>query len=54
MLTDWLIFLDCLEDYNFNTSFLRFITPITFGIIKCHNYNYTKCSGSGNGYDEEH
>ena len=50
MLTDWLIFLDLLEDYNFNTTFLRLITPITFGIFECHNYNYTKGSGNGNGY----
>ena len=53
MLTDWLIYLDYLEDYNFNTSFLRFATPIIFGIIEAHNY-YSFGSGygysNGNGY----
>ena len=52
MLTDWLIYLDYLEDYNCNTSFLRLVTPIIFGIIECHRYNrYKMCgnySGSGN------
>ena len=48
MLTDWLIFLDILEENNYNTSFLRFITPITFGIIKCHHFNYRYGFGSGN------
>ena len=50
MLTDWLIFLDLLEENNQNTCFLRLITPITFSIIKCHYYNYIKGYGSGNGY----
>ena len=66
MLTDWLIYLDLLEENNQNTSFLRLITPITFAIIKTHNYNYTKGFGYGNSsdygfvynysnfYDEEH
>ena len=48
MLTDWLIYLDFLEENNQNTSFLRFVTPITFAIIECHYCNYTK--GDGNGY----
>ena len=50
MLTDWLIWLDYLEENNYNTSFLRLITPITFGIIETHNYNYTNGSGYGSGY----
>ena len=57
MLTDWLIFLDLLEENNQNTSFLRLITPITFGIIECHYYSHS-CSfgfdsgnGFGSGYD---
>ena len=64
MLTDWLIYLDLLEDYNFNTSFLRLITPITFNVLECHNYKYNKGPGFSNGfgnglgysntYDEEH
>ena len=49
MLTDWLIFLDLLEENNQNTSFLRLMTSITFGIIETHNYNYIKGDGSGNG-----
>ena len=49
MLTDWLIYLDLLEDYNFNTSFLRLITPITFNVIETHYYNYRSGNGSGNG-----
>ena len=48
MLTDWLIFLDYLEDYKFNTTFLRLITPIIFGIFECHHYNYKV--GYSNGY----
>ena len=50
MLTDWLIFLDYLEENNYNTSFLRLITPITFGIIECHYYNYGNGYGYGYGY----
>ena len=56
MLTDWLIYLDYLEENNQNTSFLRLITPITFGIIKTHYYDYyfgygfNYADGSGNGY----
>ena len=49
MLTDWLIYLDFLEENNCNTSFLRLTTPITFGIIKCHHFNYRYGFGSGNG-----
>ena len=48
MLTDWLIYLDLLEDYNYNTSFLRLITPVIFGIIESHYCNYT--NGYGNYY----
>ena len=51
MLTDLLIFLDYLEDYNQNTSFLRFITPITFAIIETHYYNCTDGYGSSYGND---
>ena len=51
MLTDWLIFLDLLEENNFNTSFLRLTTPIIFGIIECHSYNYRSGYGYGYGYD---
>ena len=50
MLTDWLIFLDLLEENNCNTSFLRLITPIIFGIFKCHYYNYRHGNGLVNGY----
>ena len=49
MLTDWLIYLDLLEENNCNTSFLRFATPITFGIFECHYCNYTSGCGFGNG-----
>ena len=53
MLTDWLIYLDLLEENNQNTYFLRFATPIIFSIIKCHSYNYiyifSDSSGFGNG-----
>ena len=52
MLTDWLIFLDYLEDYKFNTSFLRLITPITFNIIETHNYNYYSGYSSVYGYGD--
>ena len=62
MLTDWLIFLDLLEENNCNTSFLRLITPITFGIIESHYYNYDSNNGhissyssgdvSGSGYGD--
>ena len=45
MLTDWLIYLDYLEENNQNTSFLRLITPIIFGIIECNYYDYTKGHG---------
>ena len=40
MLTDWLIWLDYLEENNCNTSFLRLVTPIIFGIKKCHKHIY--------------
>ena len=50
MLTDWLIYLDLLEENNCNTSFLRLITPIIFGIIECNNYNSTCGYGIGYGY----
>ena len=50
MLTDWLIWLDYLEENNCNTSFLRFATPVTFSIIETHYCNYTKGYGSGYGY----
>ena len=50
MLTDWLIFLDLLEENNYNTTFLRFITPITFTIIETHFYNYNFGYGLGNSY----
>ena len=33
MLTDWLIYLDYLEENNCNTYFLRLATPIIFDII---------------------
>ena len=53
MLTDWLIYLDLLEEQNNNTSFLRLVTPIIFGIFECHSYNYiyifSDSSGFGNG-----
>ena len=49
MLTDWLIWLDYLEENNYNTSFLRLITPTIFGIIKCNNCNYRHSFGNGNG-----
>ena len=49
MLTDWLIYLDLLEDYNYNTTFLRLITPITFGIIETNYYNYINGNGFGYG-----
>ena len=49
MLTDWLIYLDYLEENNQNTSFLRLITPITFGIFECHYYNYRSGDGDGDG-----
>jgi len=50
MLTDWLIFLDFLEENNCNTTFLRLITPIIFGIFECHRYNYSFGSSYGYGY----
>ena len=50
MLTDWLIYLDYLEENNHNTSFLRLITPIIFGIFETHCYNYFYCPGFGYGY----
>ena len=50
MLTDWLIFLDILEENNYNTSFLRLVTPITFGIFECHRYNYSSGSGYSDGF----
>ena len=52
MLTDWLIYLDYLEENNQNTSFLRLITPIIFGIIKCHYYSFTDGHESGYGYGD--
>ena len=48
-LADWLIYLDYLEENNQNTSFLRLITPIIFGIFQCYYYNYNNGSGYGNG-----
>ena len=50
MLTDWLIYLDFLEENNQNTTFVRLITPIIFGIFECHYCKYTKGDGYGNGY----
>ena len=50
MLTDWLIYLDYLEENNQNTTFLRLATPIIFGIFETHYYNYTK--GYGTGYSD--
>ena len=52
MLTDWLIYLDYLEDYNCNTIFLRLITPIIFGIIEYRYCNYTKGDGYGYGFGD--
>ena len=49
MFTDWLIWLDYLEENNQNTTFLRLITPITFGIIECHYYYYNYSYSSGDG-----
>ena len=54
MLTDWLIFLDLLEENNCNTSFLRLITPITFGIIESHYYNYDSNNGHISSYSYGH
>ena len=50
MLTDWLIWLDYLEENNCNMNFLRLITSITFGIFECHHYNCGSCTGDGNCY----
>ena len=50
MLTDWLIFLDYLEENNQNTCFLRLITPIIFGIIETRYYNYRRSNGDGYGF----
>ena len=50
MFTDWLIYLDLLEENNCNTSFLRLITPIIFGIINSHNYDYQFGYGFGNNF----
>ena len=49
MLTDWLIYLDLLEEQNNNTSFLRLVTPIIFGIFETHYYNYIFGDGCNNG-----
>ena len=54
MLIDWLIYLDLLEDYKYNTTFLRFVTPIIFGIIEAHTltpfrYGCGLAYGYGNG-----
>ena len=49
MLTDWLIWLDYLEENNYNTTFLRLITPIIFGIIETDCYNYIDDFGNGFG-----
>jgi len=48
MLTDWLIYLDYLEENNCNTSFLRLVTPIIFNASKNHNYKYDYGDGLGN------
>ena len=48
MLVDWLIFLDLLEENNYNTSFLRLVTPIIFDVAKNHNYKYNYGDGLGN------
>jgi len=60
MLTDWLIYLDLLEENNYNTSFLRFVTPIIFGIYNCNkNFYYINYGdsfygeGNGNGFNDE-
>ena len=60
MLTDWLIFLDYLEEKGQNTCFLRFITPIIFGIRPCNDcrqkigfgfcYGFNNGNGFGRGY----
>ena len=49
MLTDWLIWLDYLEENNQNTIFLRLATPIFFGIIETHYYTYSNGRGSSYG-----
>ena len=48
MLTNWLIWLDLLEENNQNTIFLRLVTPIIFSIIECHHYIYADGFGDGN------
>ena len=54
MLTDWLIFLDYLEENNCNTSFLRLTTSIIFDVIETHcyfDYHIGRDTGNGFGYD---
>ena len=48
MFTDWLIYLDYLEENNCNTSFLRLITSIIFGVIESHEISYNNGCGRGN------
>ena len=53
MLTDWLIFLDYLEENNCNTSFLRLTTSIIFDVIETHcyfDYHIGRDTGDGCGY----
>ena len=42
MLTDWLIWLDFLEENNCNTSFLRLVTPIVIPQYIPQNCFYVK------------
>jgi len=48
MFTDWLIYLDLLEENNCNTYLLRLATPIVFGIIENHEISYHNGCGRGN------
>ena len=52
MLTNWLIYLDLLEENNYNTTSLRLVTPTIFSISETHYYNYRYGYDYGNGYGD--
>ena len=52
MFTDWLIFLDYLEENNYNTYLLRLATPIFFSVSEsnCYINSHGLISGNGKNY----
>ena len=53
MLTDWLIWLDYLEENNCNTCFLRLATSILFTHFNCNSDLFFKNHGNSDNFMED-